>query len=94
MGGDLTNSGTVNVGTGFDRRFGGSQFTYSYYLTGTLLLSATGPNGTTTYAYNGDAVAVTDNALAEITNPDGRTNTFSITRRHFPSSMATTVPVS
>jgi YD repeat-containing protein len=48
----------------------GSQFTYGYDPTGTLLLSSTGPNGTTSYAYNASG-GVANNALAEITNPDG-----------------------
>jgi RHS repeat-associated protein len=49
----------------------GQTVAYTYDATGTRLLSSSGPDGVTNYAYNGATGSAADNALTEITKPDG-----------------------
>ena len=54
----------------------GQSITYSYDATGQHLLSATGPGGTTSYQYDASGNAFAQNALTQITNPDGTSQSF------------------
>jgi RHS repeat-associated protein len=54
----------------------GQTVTYTYDSTGDLLLSTTGSDGTTTYNYDSSGNPYTQNALTEVTNPDGTQENF------------------
>jgi RHS repeat-associated protein len=54
----------------------GRQTTYTYDGSGNLLLSVSGPNGATSYGYESNGNALDQNALTQITNPDGTTENF------------------
>jgi RHS repeat-associated protein len=51
--------------------------TYTYNAANTLLLTATGPDGTTTYSYAPATGSAVDNALTSVTNPDGTQQLFT-----------------
>ncbi len=55
----------------------GQIVTYTYDSTSTLLLSATGPEGATTYTYAPTTGSAQDNALTSVTNPDGTQQLFT-----------------
>ncbi len=54
----------------------GRQTTYSYDASGNHLVSVSGPLGTTAYSYDASLNPETQNALTQIANPDGTTQTF------------------
>ena len=55
----------------------GQTVSYTYNVGDTLLLSATGPDGTTAYTYAPAIGSAQDNALTSVTNPDGTQQLFT-----------------